>query len=161
MHLAMVFARRERAIDQTLCLTPEEMSILQEAPDPEVTEARARALLRTRLHLFLSDWQPREASNDLTGERSSQLFVGRDTHVGLLAGLCAMHLKDGHEVTLCAGRDLAVARAIKAFAATQLYLQKQHLLTSSRRLAVKTVWAPSDRSGFVTKAIFTCKLLND
>eukprot|EP00913_Durusdinium_trenchii_P020459 g19219.t1 len=67
-----------------------------------------------------------------------------------------MHLKDGHEVTLCAGRDLAVARAIKAFAATQLYLQKQHLLTSSRRLAVKTVWAPSDRSGFVTKAIFTC-----
>ena len=38
-------------------------------------QARARALLRTRLHLFLSDWQPREASNDLTGERSDPRAV--------------------------------------------------------------------------------------
>eukprot|EP00913_Durusdinium_trenchii_P020460 g19220.t1 len=44
MHLAMVFARRERAIDQTLCLTPEERGKTHTRSDQSVARLQRKEL---------------------------------------------------------------------------------------------------------------------
>eukprot|EP00435_Cladocopium_sp_Y103_P054016 s1509_g17.t1 len=158
MHLAMVFVKRERSEERTLCLRPEEMHVTsgdaQNFSDADQigqdAKGRRETLLRMRMNVFLSHWHP-------SALESEEFLIGPATHVGLAAGLFASLLKDGAEVVVAAGRAPAAARAIKVLAATNVYLTKQGCLTGKIFL-VALRWDRAPR-GYVNRVIFTSTLL--
>lgn len=158
MHLAMVFVKRERSEERTLCLRPEEMHVTsgdtQDFSDAdqigEDAKGRRETLLRMRINVFLSNWHP------LALESESEFLVGPATHVGLAAGLFASLLKNGEEVVVGAGRAPAAARAIKVLAATNVYLTKQGVL-ADKIFLVALRWDRAPR-GYVNRVILTSTL---